>query len=201
MTSDSQELALALHRIGALQFGEFTLKSGLKSPFYVDLRLLISYPDVLELCSSVLAALIAELQFDRLAAIPYAGLPIGTALALKVKRPMIFPRKEKKEYGMGKHIEGLYNVGDRVLVIDDLITRGDAKLEAIAPLRDAGLVVSDIAVLLDRQSGGVQTLAAAGICVHAALRLTELLDVLEGAGKLDAELRLTIDAWLGENSG
>jgi uridine monophosphate synthetase len=200
MMPEFQELALALHRIGALQFGEFTLKSGLKSPFYVDLRLLISYPDVLELCGSVLAGVIAPLQFDRLAAIPYAGLPIGTALALKVKRPMIFPRKEKKEYGMGKHIEGLYNAGDRVLVIDDLITRGDAKLEAIAPLRDAGLVVSDIAVLLDRQSGGVQTLAAAGICVHAALRLTEMLDVLQGAGKLDAGLRLTIDTWLGENS-
>jgi uridine monophosphate synthetase len=198
--SSNQELALALYDIGAFKFGTFTLKSGLISPFYVDMRLLVSYPDVLQMSAVVLAQLIADITYDRLAAIPYAALPIGVALALNVNRPLIYPRKERKEHGTGRLIEGEFNAGERILVVDDLITKGDSKIEAIAPLREAGLHITDIAVLLDRQSGGVQTLAAAGITVHAALRLSEMLDILQGAGKLNAEQRQTIDNWLKDNS-
>lgn len=197
---DSLELALALYDIGAFKFGTFTLKSGLISPFYVDLRLLVSHPDILQMSAEVLAQLITEIPYDRLAAIPYAALPIGVALALTVKRPLIYPRKERKEHGTARLIEGEFKAGERVLVIDDLITKGDSKIEAIAPLRDAGLQVTDIAVLLDRQSGGVQTMAAAGITVHAALRLNDMLDILQSTGKLEAEQRNIIDTWLKENS-
>src|SRR4051812_34846363 len=98
MTPEARQLALELHRIGAFKLGTFTLKAGLTSPFYVDLRLLPSHPDVLRLSAVVLAQVIASLQYNRLAAIPYAGLPIGTALALHIDKPMIFPRKERKEY-------------------------------------------------------------------------------------------------------
>ncbi|MHB8628238.1 MAG: orotate phosphoribosyltransferase [Aggregatilineales bacterium] len=198
--SEKRALALAIHEIGALKFGQFTLKSGITSPFYIDLRLLISHPEALALSGTALAQAIIGVEYDRLAAIPYAGLPIGTALALTVKRPLIFPRKDKKDHGLGKQIEGEFNVDERALVIDDLITKGDAKLEAIAPLRQAGLIVSDVAVLIDRQSGGVQTLAAAGIAVHPVLRLSELLDILQESGKLERQLRQTIDEWLKDNS-
>ncbi len=197
---DNHDLALALYDIGAFKFGTFTLKSGLISPFYIDFRLLVSHPDILQMSATILAQLIAEIHYDRLAAIPYAALPIGVALALTVKRPLIYPRKERKEHGTARLIEGKFNAGERVLVIDDLITKGDSKIEAIEPLREAGLQVSDIAVLLDRQSGGVQTMASAGVTVHAALRLTDMLDVLQSAGKLDAEQRHTIDTWLKDNS-
>ena len=200
ITSEARALALAIHDIGALKFGQFTLKSGITSPFYIDLRLLISHPEALALSGAALAQAIEGVRYDRLAAIPYAGLPIGTALALVVKRPLIYSRKDKKDHGLGKQIEGVFNVGERALVIDDLITKGDAKLEAIVPLHEAGLIVSDVAVLIDRQSGGTQTLAAAGIAVHPVLRLSELLDILQEASKLDGAARNTIDQWLKEHS-
>lgn len=200
ITSSARALALATHDIGAFKFGQFTLKSGIASPFYIDLRLLISHPEALALSGAALAQVIAGVEYDRLAAIPYAGLPIGTALALAVKRPLIYPRKDKKDHGLGKQIEGEFKAGERALVVDDLITKGDAKLEAIAPLREAGLIVSDVAVLIDRQSGGTQTLAAAGIAVHPVLRLSELLDILEESGKLAHSVRQSIDRWLKDNS-
>lgn len=200
ITAEARAFALTIHTIGAFKFGQFTLKSGIMSPFYIDLRLLISHPEALTLSSVVLSQAIAGVEYDRLGAIPYAGLPIGTALALAVKRPLIYPRKDKKEHGLGKQIEGEFIAGERVLVVDDLITKGDAKLEAIIPLREAGLIVKDVAVLIDRQSGGAQFLAEADIAVHAALRLSELLDVLEESGKLERSRRQAIDDWLEENS-
>lgn len=195
----TESLALALHRIGALKFGQFTLKSGLLSPFYVDLRLLVSYPDVLEMAADALYNATAHLTYHRLAAIPYAALPIGVALSLRMRKPLIYTRKERKEYGTASLIEGAYEPGEEILLIDDVITRGDSKLEAIAPLEQAGLIITDIAVLLDRESGGVQMLKAHGYHVHAALKMTELIAVLHDAGKIDVEQRRNILSWLAEN--
>jgi uridine monophosphate synthetase len=191
----AQRLALALHEIGALQFGSFTLKSGKQSPFYIDLRLLVSYPWALALSAQALAALAAPLTYDRLCALPYAALPIGTALALQLNRPLIYPRKERKEYGTARQIEGLYHAGERALVIDDVITTGGAKLEAIAPLREAGLIVEAVAVLIDRQPPGSDALAAAGVRLYAALNLVELLDILHEAGRIDAAQRRVVLDW------
>jgi len=99
-----------------------------------------------------------------------------------------------------KSIEGVYAPGDVVIVIDDLIVRGDSKIAAIAPLKEAGLVVEDVAVVLDRESNGAKILAGAGIHLHAALTLTEMLDILQQAQRLDADQRHIIDTWLTENS-
>jgi uridine monophosphate synthetase len=119
-----------------------------------------------------------RLSFDRIAAIPYAALPIGVALSLTLDRPMIYPRKEIKTYGTSRAIEGRFQPGEKVLVMDDLITQGDSKLEAIAPLKEAGLIVEDILVVIDRQQGGAEVLAERGYRLHSLLTMNEMIDIL-----------------------
>lgn len=178
--ASKQKIALSLHRIGAIKFGSFTLKSGMKSPFYIDLRLLVSYPEVLKEIASALLNLSKanKLRFDRIAGIPYAALPIATAFSLLSKKPMIYSRKEAKEYGTKKQVEGEFRKGETVLVIDDLITTGQSKFEAIQPLLENGLKVKDIAVLIDREQGGIQELKAKGLNLHSVLPISELAEIL-----------------------
>jgi uridine monophosphate synthetase len=193
-------LVLALADVGAVQFGEFTLASGQMSPIYLDLRLLSSHPRVLQQVAHAYTTLLDGLKFDRLAAIPYAALPIGTAVSLEMGRPMIYPRKEAKSYGRARQVEGTFQPGERVAVLDDLITTGGSKLAAIAPLEAAGLEVQDVVVLIDREGGGRDELAAAGYRLHAVLRLTELLDLLVQAGRIRPRQRDEVIAFLAPTS-
>ena len=172
--ADARRLAAALYEIGAVKFGEFTLKDGRISPFYLDLRLLISHPPVLRLAARLLAQLADGLAFDRIAGIPYAGLPLAVALALEINRPMIFARKEAKTYGTKQLVEGEFRTGERALVVDDVITSGTAKIEALAPLREAGLVVQDVAVVVQRGRRGVELLAQSGVRLHAVVSAQDL---------------------------
>jgi len=188
--------ALALHDVGALRFGTFTLKDGSTSPVYCDLRLLIADPEALRLAGRVYAALLEPLGYDVIAAIPYAGLPLGTAAALEVGRPMIFPRKETKGHGAGNAIEGRYRAGQTAVVLDDLISSGLSKREAIAPLEAAGLAVRDIVVLVDRRRPGPDDLAASGYTLHAAFRLADLAADLADAGRIDDEAARRVAAYL-----
>ena len=146
-------LADELLYAGCIKFGEFTLKSGLKSPTYIDLRQIITYPKLLEQIGAAYLPLLKELKFDRIAGLPYAAIPIATAISLAGNYPMIYPRKEVKPYGTKAEIEGEYHAGETVVVIDDLATTGGSKFEAIEKLTGVGLVVKDVVVLVDRQSG------------------------------------------------
>lgn len=191
-------LALALHDIGAIQFGSFTLQSGVQSPVYVDLRLLVSNPHVLALAARLYSDILDDLAFDRLAAIPYAGLPLGTAVALHTSTALIYPRKETKTYGTGRQIEGHYQPGETIAVLDDLISSGNSKIKAIEPLRQAGLQVHDIVVLIDRESGGREELAAQGVNVHSVFSLRDLLDVLHDHERINSDQRTAVDTFLEE---
>jgi uridine monophosphate synthetase len=180
-------LADQLLSAGCIKFGEFTLKSGLTSPIYIDLRQIITYPKLLQQIANAYLPVLRPLSFVRLAGLPYAAIPIATAISLAGNYPMIYPRKEAKSYGTKAEIEGEYNAGDTVVVIDDLATTGGSKFEAIEKLTGAGLVVRDVVVLVDRQSGAKESLAQAGYSMHAVLTIGQLLEYWEGNGKVEKD--------------
>ena len=182
LTLSQKSIADGLLSAGCIKFGEFTLKSGLKSPIYIDLRQVITHPKLLEQIGAAYLPLLNDLKFDRIAGLPYAAIPIATAISLAGNYPMIYPRKEVKTYGTKAEIEGEYHAGETVVVIDDLATTGGSKFEAIEKLTGAGLVVKDVVVLVDRQSGAKESLAQAGYSMHAVLTITQMLDYWDVTG-------------------
>jgi uridine monophosphate synthetase len=174
-SSPLSQIAADLIDSQCVRFGQFTLKSGIVSPIYLDLRRLVSHPVILRRVAQAYAATLGDLQFDRLAGIPYAALPIATAIALEIDRPLIYPRREAKDYGTKADIEGDYQAGETIVVIDDLATTGGSKIEAIQKLEKAGLSVRDIVVLIDRGQGAGPLLAEAGYQLHAVVNLHDLL--------------------------
>jgi uridine monophosphate synthetase len=198
--SISATLAEGLLQAGCIRFGQFTLKSGLISPIYIDLRQLISYPPLLSEVANAYIPLLKRLQFDRMAALPYAALPIATGISLQTGWPMIYPRKEAKTYGTKADIEGEYRPGERAVVIDDLATTGGSKFEAIDKLVGAGLQVQDVVVLIDRQSGASEALEKSGYRLHAVLTLAALLDYWENANRIPLAQIQAVRAFLALNS-
>ncbi|MBT3273315.1 MAG: orotidine-5'-phosphate decarboxylase [Spirochaetales bacterium] len=170
---------------GCFKLGEFILKSGQTSPFYVDLRRIGSNPALLANVAKAYAKLLTGIEYDRIAGIPVAGLPLATALALEVRKPLIIPRMEKKDHGTGNKIEGEWNPGEKVLLLDDLITTGGAKLEAAELLRNEGLIVEDLVVLLERGTSGRVDMEKAGITLHSYAHVEELFETCEKRGLLD----------------
>lgn len=187
LTKEMWILADDLLSSGCVQFGDFTLKSGLQSPIYIDLRSLISHPDLLHRVAQTYCRLLDNLTFDRMAALPYAALPIVTAIGLINHRPMIYPRKEAKSHGTKATIEGEYSPGETAVVIDDLATTGGSKFEAIERLEAAGLRVRDVVVLIDRQSGARGELATRGVKMHAVFDLETLVEYWSGNGAISSE--------------
>lgn len=180
-------LADTLLDSGCVKFGNFTLKSGLQSPIYIDLRYIITYPKLLAKIGAAYLPILEKLKFDRIAGLPYAAIPIATAVSLKGNYPMIYPRKEVKTYGTKVAIEGEYRTGETIVIIDDLVTTGESKFEAIEKLTGAGLVVKDVVVLIDRQSGAKESLEQAGFSFHAVLTLSALLDYWDRMGKVEKD--------------
>ena len=193
-------LATGLLEAGCIKFGRFTLKSGNESPVYIDLRRLVHYPQLLAQVADAFIQILGDLEFDHLAALPYAAMPIATAISLQGNHSMIYPRKEVKEYGTKAQIEGVYEAGDRAVVIDDLISTGGSKFEGIEKLTSSGMEVQDVVVLIDRRAEGQNELAERGYRLHAVLTLAELLDFYENAGKVPAEKIAEVKAFLNVKS-
>jgi uridine monophosphate synthetase len=168
----------------------------MQSPIYIDLRRLVSRPEMLARVAAAYLPILRRLSFDRLAALPYAAIPIATAISLQAGWPLVYPRKEVKTYGTKTEIEGIYAPGDVVVVIDDLATTGGSKFEAIEKLVSAGLRVNEIVVLIDRQSGASEALRQAGFRMHAVFTLSELLDHWQQTGRITMEQTITVKNFL-----
>jgi uridine monophosphate synthetase len=175
----------SLVSIGAVKFGDFTLKSGIQSPIYLDLRLIISYPELLSKIAVSLVEISADLEFDRIAGIPYTALPIATAFSIISGKPMVYCRKEMKAYGTGNRIEGVWHPGEKVLIIDDLITDGGSKLETFSIYKEGGLQVSDTIVLIDREQGGKDRLGTEGYRLFSIISIFEILERMRETNQID----------------
>jgi len=183
-----------------VRFGQFKLQSGIMSPIYLDLRRLVTHPQILKRVAQAYAVTLKDLSFDRLAGIPYAALPIATAIALEIDRPLIYPRREAKDYGTRAVIEGDYQAGETIVVIDDLATTGGSKIEAIQKLEEVGLNVRDIVVLIDRGQGAGPMLAEAGYQLHSVVNLLDLLPEWLRSGAISQEQFEEVKTFLAGNN-
>ena len=182
-----KEFFLECYKLGIIKFGRFTLKSGIESPFYVDLRPLASDPKILKKLANYLLEMLPLDNFDIICGVPYAALPMATAMSLESYIPLIIKRKEAKSYGTKKLIEGIYEKGQNCLLVEDVITSGKSLVETIDEVENEGIKVSDIVVVLDRQQGGKEKLEAKGYKVHSLFNISEVVEILREVNYIDDE--------------
>lgn len=192
-------LMINMFKINAIKFGNFKMKSGLMTPVYVDLRVLVSAPKVLKEIAHEYVAILNKLSFKRMVGLPYTALPIVANIAAINNKPWIYMRKEIKEYGTKKAIEGAFNIGEKVVMIDDMITNGLSKVESLKPLEENGLKIKDIVVLVDREQGGRDNIEKKGYNFHCVFTLTQWLKVLLNHKKISKKKYDEVIAYLEAN--
>lgn len=196
---NKEQLINKLFEINAVKFGEFKLKSGIMSPIYIDLRTIVSYPEVLRAVGEAMWEKVKDLKFDLLCGVPYTALPIATAISLAHNIPMIMRRKEVKDYGTKKAIEGAFTAGQQVLVVEDLVTSGSSVFETIEPLEIEGLKTTDVVVMLDREQGGKKHISEKGKNLHAVVTISEMIEILQKENKIDTNTALKVKEFIKNN--
>jgi uridine monophosphate synthetase len=199
--SAKKEVSLALFDYNILSFGQFTLKSGIVSPYYIDLRMLQSHPKAFHAVVNIYSELVADLDEDIfLAGIPEAGIPLATAVGYQTKRPLIQPRAKIKQHGKGKLVEGDWKPGDKVAIIDDLVAKGDSKIEALEQFRQAALEVTGFYLLVDREMGGLRVIEESGYTAEVAMTISEIVHILGKEGKITEAQKQEIADFTKANS-
>jgi orotate phosphoribosyltransferase len=185
----TEGLAAEIWRAGLLKFGKFKLTSGLESPYYIDLRLAPSYPKLFEEIADELVNAITENagEFDKVAGVELAGIPLSTLVAYKLRRPLVYVRKSRKEHGTGGRVEGVLKRGDKIILVDDVLTTGGTLASAVLALRDEGASVEETVVFVDRMQGGVDELGRLGVKVIKVYDVLSLFSELFEIGLIDLE--------------
>jgi orotate phosphoribosyltransferase len=190
------EMAKILTNIDALKFGLFKLTNGKISPYYIDLRIVPSFPDAFrDICdfyTQTITKKIGTKNFDRIAGIPIAGMPFASQIAYNLKKPLLYVRKGVKLHGRERRVEGILFSGDKVLLIDDLVTTGLSLKEGAEAVRAEGGITTNAVAFLDREEGGNELLEKNGIKLHAMLKISEVAKTLYDMGTLDEESLKTI---------
>jgi orotate phosphoribosyltransferase len=189
-------MAKILFKIDAVKFGVYKLSTGKASPYYIDLRVIPSFPDAFrEICDFYAQYITVEIglkNFDRIAGIPLAGLPFASQIAYNLKKPFLYVRKGVNLQGRERRVEGILVSGDRVLFIDDLLTTGVTLKNAVDAVRAEGGVVTDAVVFLDREEGGKQLIEKIGVKLHPLVKISEIATDLYELGAIDQESLKTI---------
>jgi len=175
----NKKVAKALTNSKVVKFGEFILSSGIISPIYIDLRILPSFPEAFAMIAEELSKVIKKLKPDVIAGAESAGIPLATAIAVKTKMPMIYVRKRPKSYGTGEMIEGVLAKDAQVVLIDDMATNAFSKIKFIDGIKQSGGIVNDVVIVLDREQGGIEALAAENVKLHSLITLKELLSYMK----------------------
>ncbi|HLX54346.1 MAG TPA: orotate phosphoribosyltransferase [Aquella sp.] len=179
-----KQLILDLFAKDMIKFGEFTLKSGKKSYIYADIRTSISYPLIFKQICNEYNKIMKNIHFDMICGVPYSALAIASAIAYEHAIPMLLKRKEVKEYGTKKILEGAYLPGQNCLLIEDVITTGASLIETTNVLEEHGLKVTDVCTLIDRNQGGRETMTKHGYKLHSIMNLTDIIEVLFAENKI-----------------
>ena len=198
-----KEFATFLHENEVIKFGEFTLSSGKNSSYYVDLRLVSSYPHLFHKMVKKLQDLISKEigleNFDTLASVPTGGLVIASALAIEMVKPLIYVRTKPKEHGTSKSIEGKIHQGMKVLMIDDVATTGGSVVNSIKLLKEAGIIVTDAYVIINRLEGAEKLLESEGVKMHQLTDILEITHSLHEANLVTDEVLKKIQTQVGQN--
>jgi len=185
------ELLDGIFEAGMIRFGDFTLSSGKKSPYYVNLRVLPSHVELFGMALSELDSMISqnEQEGTGIASVELSGIPLGAALASRMSVPFVYVRKEAKTYGTGELVEGGVRKAGKFVIVDDVLTTGAIVLHAARALRDKGADVGSAYVLLDRLQGGKRFLAENGILVRSSIDTMSAVDRLAEGGEMSIEQR------------
>jgi orotate phosphoribosyltransferase len=195
------ELSRILVKTGATKFGLFKLSSGKLSPYYIDLRMIPGDPKaletVIEIYETMARSKIGVTSFDRIAGVPTAGVPYASILAYTLSKPFLYVRTETKTHGGERRVEGQLLPGERVALVDDLITTGKNTLQAAEAIRAEGGQVEDVIVLIDRQEGGAAALAQAQLKLCAFTTVTRIARHLHESGVIEDDQYKAILAQIG----
>jgi len=177
-----KEFATFLYEKKIIRFGDFTLASGKKSPYYIDLRLVPSFPHEYRKMIKELQNLIAEdvgfENFHSLVSVPTGGLVVAASLAIEIVKPLIYVRKRAKEHGTSKAVEGVTCHDMKLLMIEDVVTSGGSVINAIKSIKAEKMVIADAYAVVDRMEGAAQALQAEGVKLHSLLTINDITQIL-----------------------
>jgi len=186
-----KEFAIFLQQSAAIKFGDFNLSSGKKSAYYIDLRIIPSFPHQFRKMIKHLQNAISEKigldSFDCIASVPTSGLVIASALAIETVKPLVYIRQKPKEYGTGSLIEGKIAQGTKVLLVDDVGTTGQSLINAVRALKDAKMIVTDAFVIVNRFEGARELLASEGVKLHQVADVMQISSILHDEKLLDEQ--------------